>query len=145
MNIATLETILVKRDIRPTVARLLVLKALIGSQAVVSLSDLEIELDTVDRSTISRALILFQQRQLVYTMDDGSGALKYALCDEGHECLPEQQYVRFYCTVCEHTFCLHHTPVPLISIPKNFTVESVQYIMHGVCSKCAKKSAQRHQ
>lgn len=134
-----------KRDIRPTVIRLLVLKALIGSQAIVSLSDLEIELDTVDRSTIFRTLTLFQQYHLTHTMDDGSGALKYALCDEERECPPEQQYVRFYCTVCERTFYLRHTPIPPISIPKNFTVESVQYSMHGVCSKCAQKNTQRHQ
>ncbi|MDR2058154.1 MAG: transcriptional repressor [Dysgonamonadaceae bacterium] len=128
---------LVKRGVKPTAIRLLVLKAMIDKKDVFSLSDLEIKLGTVDKSTIFRTLTLFQRCRLLHTIDDGSGSLKYSLCEEECECLPEQQHVHFYCIACKHTFCLRDKTIPLITMPKNFSIKSVNYVIKGTCGKCA--------
>ena len=44
---------LVRRDIKPTAIRLLVIKEMMQAERAVSLLDLETLLDTVDKSTIS--------------------------------------------------------------------------------------------
>ena len=49
---------LVRRDIKPTAIRLLVIKEMMQAERAVSLLDLETLLDTVDKSTISRTLSL---------------------------------------------------------------------------------------
>ena len=46
--------ILKQREIRPTAIRLLILKAMMQFERAFSLLDLENELDTVDKSTVSR-------------------------------------------------------------------------------------------
>jgi Fur family ferric uptake transcriptional regulator len=110
---------------------------------VFSLSDLETELETVDKSTIFRTLTIFQQNRLLHTIDDGSGSLKYALCDEACECRPEQQHVHFYCSVCKRTFCLRNTAIPSIALPQNFSVESINYVIKGSCGKCSESASIR--
>ena len=69
---------LVLRDIRPTAIRVLVLRTLLEMKQAMSVSDLEAQLDTVDKSTIFRTLTLFLSHHLIHGVDDGSGTLKYA-------------------------------------------------------------------
>ena len=49
---------LVRRDIKPTAIRLLVIKEMMQAERAVSLLDLETLLDTVDKSTISRTILV---------------------------------------------------------------------------------------
>ena len=70
---------LVLRDIRPTAIRVLVLRTLLEMKQAMSVSDLEAQLDTVDKSTIFRTLTLFLSHHLIHGVDDGSGTLKYAV------------------------------------------------------------------
>ena len=70
-----------RRGIKPTAIRLLVIKAMMQAERAVSLLDLETLLDTVDKSTISRTIALFLSHHLIHSIDDGSGSLKYAVCD----------------------------------------------------------------
>ena len=58
---------LVRRDIKPTAIRLLVIKEMMQAERAVSLLDLETLLDTVDKSTISRTIALFLSPE-VYTV-----------------------------------------------------------------------------
>ena len=55
---------LVLRDIRPTAIRVLVLRTLLEMKQAMSVSDLEAQLDTVDKSTIFRTLTLFLSHHL---------------------------------------------------------------------------------
>lgn len=80
----TAEERLKTKNVRPTAMRLLVLQALMESKGPVSLADLEGRLGTVDRSTIFRAVLLFEQHHLVHAFEDGSGSLKYELCPDEH-------------------------------------------------------------
>ena len=57
---------LVRRDIKPTAIRLLVIKEMMQAERAVSLLDLETLLDTVDKSTISRTIALFLSHHLIH-------------------------------------------------------------------------------
>ena len=96
---------LVLRDIRPTAIRVLVLRTLLEMKQAMSVSDLEAQLDTVDKSTIFRTLTLFLSHHLIHGVDDGSGTLKYAVCDDSCQCAVEDQHMHFCCECCHKTFC----------------------------------------
>ena len=70
---------LVRRDIKPTAIRLLVIKEMMQAERAVSLLDLETLLDTVDKSTISRTIALFLSHHLIHSIDDGSGSFATTL------------------------------------------------------------------
>ena len=73
-----------KKNVKPTAIRLLVVDAIASAHRAVSLSDLEVILDTVDKSSIFRTLELFVKHHVVHAIDDGSGSVKYEIC-EGEE------------------------------------------------------------
>src|SRR5574344_2637367 len=128
------------RDIKPTAIRLLVLRAMLEANQTVSLFDLENLLDnTVDKSSISRAINLFVAHRLIHQVDDGSGSLKYGVCDDSCTCSVADEHTHFYCERCHRTFCLENEPVPVVKVPKGFTIESINYVLKGLCAECAAK------
>lgn len=128
------------RQIKPTVIRLLVLKAMMQAEQTVSLLDLENLLDnTVDKSSISRVINLFLDHKLIHSVDDGSGSLKYGVCDNRCDCSVHYQHTHFYCEQCHRTFCIENTPVPVVPVPKGFTLDSVNYVLKGLCAECNAK------
>lgn len=130
--------ILNKRKIKPTAIRLLVLKAMMEFERAFSLLDLENYLDTVDKSTVSRTINLFLDHHLIHCIDDGSGSLKYSVCGEDCSCSIEELHAHFYCQKCHKTFCLRNIPVPTVQLPRNFTLESINYVLKGCCEDCSK-------
>ena len=103
-----------------------------------SLLDLENYLDTVDKSTVSRTINLFLDHHLIHCIDDGSGSLKYSVCGEDCSCSIEELHAHFYCLKCHKTFCLRNIPVPTVQLPRNFTLESINYVLKGCCEDCSK-------
>ena len=91
------EEILETRGVKPTAIRILVLKAMLEFGRAFSLSDIESQLDTVDRSTISRTIHLFHEHQLIHSFDDGSGSVKYSVCSRDCHCSIEDMHAHFYC------------------------------------------------
>lgn len=127
------------RDIKPTATRILILHAMMRGDETVSLPDLERLLPTVDKSTISRTLSLFLLHRLVHAVDDGSGALKYAVCADDCDCSVEDEHTHFYCEQCHRTFCLKRIAVPVVDLPPGFVLGSVNYVVKGLCPECAEK------
>ena len=39
---------------------------------------------------------------------------------------------------CHRTFCLEKIHIPVIDLPKGFTLHSVNYVVKGVCAECSK-------
>lgn len=126
-----------RRGIKPTAMRVLILRTMMSIPSAVSLADLEEELDTVDKSTIFRAITLFHAHHLIHCIDDGSGALKYAVCSDDCDCSVSDLHSHFYCERCHRTFCFENIHVPVVNLPDGFTVSSVNYVLKGVCSACA--------
>lgn len=130
---------LAHREIKPTASRLLILREMMRGDEAVSLPDLERYLPTVDKSTISRTLSLFLLHRLIHAIDDGSGALKYAVCDDGCDCLVDEEHTHFYCENCHRTFCLKHIAVPVVPLPEGFSMHSINYVLKGLCPECTEK------
>tara|TARA_R110002050_G_scaffold85091_1_gene181560 strand:+ start:25527 stop:25937 length:411 start_codon:yes stop_codon:yes gene_type:complete len=124
------------RNIKPTAMRLLILQVLTDQKTAISLPELENKLEKADKATLYRTLKTFQDNKLIHSIDDGTGSVKYALCQETCECHPEDLHVHFLCTKCEKTFCLNDISIPNLNLPKDFYLESVNMVVKGVCSNC---------
>lgn len=133
----TTEERMLLHGVKPTATRLLVYNALREAEDTVSLNDLEDILVSVDKSTIFRSLTLFKQCHLVHEIDDGSGSLKYELCCHNHEEEGDNdQHAHFFCTECQHTYCLKTIQAPVVDLPEGFEVSGINYVMKGVCPNC---------
>ncbi|MBS7334184.1 MAG: transcriptional repressor [Weeksellaceae bacterium] len=128
-----------ERKINPTAMRLLVLDQLIKSDVAMSLVDLETLLDSADRVTIYRTLKKFEEKNLVHTIEDGTGSIKYAICESNCKCNTAFTHAHFHCTQCEQTFCLRNIHLPDIKLPKNFQAEQSSFILKGICDHCSVK------
>lgn len=131
--------LLTHRGIQPTAIRILVLQAMMKADRTVSLLDLENILDTVDKSSIFRTITLFLSHHLAHSIDDGTGSLKYAVCGETCSCDVEDLHTHFHCEKCNKTFCLKNIPTPVVTMPKGFTLNSINYVLKGLCPDCAEK------
>lgn len=129
---------LISRGIKPTAVRILVLKAMIHFPQAFSLSDLEDELDTVDKSTLSRTIHLFHDKLLIHSIDDGSGSMKYSVCSSDCMCELNDLHVHFTCVGCHKTFCLESISIPQVQLPPGFMLENVNFVLKGYCDTCSK-------
>ena len=133
-----LEEKLLNRGIKPTSVRLLIFKAMSDFRKAFSLTDLETELETVNKSTIFRTLSLFHENLLIHSIDDGSGSIKYSICSDTCMCTIDELHVHFNCIRCENTFCLDSIAIPSIQLPEKFLLESINFVMKGVCRECSR-------
>lgn len=131
--------LLAKRKIQPTAIRILVLQAMMQANQSVSLLDLENILDTVDKSSIFRTLTLFLSHHLIHSIDDGTGSFKYAVCSNNCSCGVNDQHTHFHCERCNRTFCFTNIPTPIVKLPQGFTLNSINYVLKGICPDCAEK------
>ncbi len=127
------------RGIKPTANRLLILRTMMDMNRAVSQSDLEERLQTVDKSTIFRTITLFLSHHLIHGVDDGSGAVKYAVCSDECTCSVSDQHVHFYCEECHRAFCFRNMTVPVAVVPEGFVLRGVNYVLKGVCPDCGAK------
>lgn len=126
------------KNIKPTAMRNLVYEVLFNQKKALSLKEIEQQFHKFDRSTIFRTLKTFQDNALIHSIDDGTGAVKYALCDEGCTCEPDDLHIHFLCNKCGQTHCLKDMPLPKIDLPDNFSFESANFVVKGTCPKCHK-------
>lgn len=134
---ADIEKRLESKNIRPTAVRLLVAEMLSGASSPLSLPDLEALLPTVPKSSIFRALNLFNEHHIVHCIEDGSGSARYEMCYNVHHCSPEDMHPHFYCVKCKRTFCFKNERIPVVLLPDGFELQSVNYVIKGVCGDCA--------
>ena len=130
------ETILQERAIKPTAMRLLVVQKLLQQQYAISHKELAELFENADTVTLFRTLKTFLEHKLIHTIDDGTGIVKYALCQSGCSCEPSEQHTHFHCSQCKRTFCLTDAEIPEVSIPKNFRLEGINLVLKGRCDQC---------
>lgn len=124
------------KNIKPTAMRNLVYKTLYESGKALSLVDLEQKFEKVERSTVFRTLKTFEDNLIVHAIDDGTGSVKYAVCENECTCGLNDLHVHFFCTRCGRTRCMKEIPIPEIKLHNGFTYESAQFIVNGVCPNC---------
>lgn len=132
-----IEEKLKEKSINPTAMRMLVLDFMIKQQGALSLTDIEKGLAPADRITIYRSLKHFEEHGLVHSIDDGTGAPKYALCEDACDTTSHHDlHVHFHCNICQETFCLPNSTLPVIPLPNGFQSEEMNLIVKGTCDKC---------
>ena len=130
------DKILSEAGITPTPVRLMVYKCLANSKTPMSLSDLEDELESIDKSTISRTLSTFKNSHLLHSFNDGSGSVKYEICYSSDHGTHNDMHVHFHCEKCGETICLPDVSVPHVDLPHNYVSHEVSYLIKGLCPKC---------
>jgi Fur family ferric uptake transcriptional regulator len=135
---AGIEEKLESKGIKPTAMRLLILEQLSNQLAAISLTELEKALAPVDRITVYRTSKTFQEHCLVHSIEDGTGASRYALCKDDCDDSPHHDlHVHFYCSGCQETYCLPKTQVPAIALPDGFKKDRMSLLVKGVCQNCS--------
>lgn len=136
MEAKTAENILTAHGIRPTVNRILTLKALTDAGRPLSLLELEERLLTVERSGIFRALTVFRDNHIVHVIEGGNDGVRYEPCTSHDADGDNDLHVHFYCERCHRTLCIDDMPVPEVCLPNGFTVTSANFMVRGICPQC---------
>lgn len=131
-----IEALLTSHGIKPTVNRIIVARALEEAGQPMSLTELANKILTVDISSVFRALVLFRDHHLVHVIDDGDGGVCYELCHSHHDDEDDDQHLHFFCERCKRTYCFHDIPMPAVTLPHDFEVTKVNYVVRGICPHC---------
>ena len=140
MELTAAERLLVSKGVKPTANRILVVRTLMGLHSPATLASLEEMMVTMDRSSIFRALSLFEAHDIVHTFEDGKGTVNYELCRNEGECDRSDAHAHFYCEHCHRSFCLDTLPSPFLSLPEGFKLHSISFVVKGLCPECAKET-----
>lgn len=136
MNEQLCVKLLEHHGVKPTSNRILVAKALETAQRPLSLMELETRIKTIDKSGIFRALTLFREHHMVHVIEDGGDGVRYELCrshDDEHD---DDMHVHFFCEVCRQTYCLDNIKIPPVELPGGFVMNTVNYMVKGMCPNC---------
>ena len=128
--------ILLEHGIRPTANRLLLVKVLSKAEHPLTMKELEDLVDTIDKSNIFRTLSLFRDQHLVHVLQGGADAVRYELCHSHEEDHDDDLHAHFYCERCRQTFCLNDIPVPQVDLPKGYRMNTINYLIKGICPNC---------
>ena len=74
------EQLLQAAGIKPTAARILIIRNLDAADHPLSMAEIGDALETVDKSVISRTLALCRSARLIHIIQDGSDSVRYELC-----------------------------------------------------------------
>jgi Fur family ferric uptake transcriptional regulator len=119
--------------------RLMTYKRLAELNVAISLGDLEKDFKVSERSTLFRTMKAFEEKSIVHQIEDGTGVIKYALCEENCECeVGNDLHLHFHCNNCNETVCLTEHKIPHISLPDGYITEDINLVVKGICEKCSK-------
>jgi len=131
------QEILKGSKLRITNSRTQVLNFFLKQKYAVPHSDIELELEALDRVTIYRTLNTFLEKGLIHEVNDGSGAIKYAVCAEHcHEGHHHDNHVHFRCMKCKQTRCLESMVIPQMDLPQGYTFQQANLVIEGLCADC---------
>lgn len=130
--------LLEKAGVKPTSNRLIVLKTLLEAKSPLSLVELETLIQSLERSSVLRVLTLFHDHDVVHTVEDGRGIVKYEICHGDRHCSVDDMHPHFYCEKCNRVFCFEDMAIPVVELPGAFEVRSVNYMLKGICPDCRK-------
>ena len=134
-----IESYFEQKGVKPTANRILVLKALRGEEHPVTLTDLELTLSPMDKSSIFRVLTLFLEQDIVHAFEDGRGLLNYELCGSEGPCDRQDEHIHFYCESCRQSFCMDDLPLPEMELPAGYTPHSLSFVIKGECPRCRRR------
>ena len=131
-----LRDLMESHGVRPTANRIVIAQALKAAGRPMSMTELETVLETIDKSNVFRTLQAFREAHLVHVLDDTGDGVRYELCHRHDDEEDDDVHVHFYCERCHRTFCLEDIPVPPVAVPDRFMVQTVSYLLKGICPDC---------
>jgi Fur family ferric uptake transcriptional regulator len=132
-----LQAILTKHQLKQTAPRLMVLNEIITQEAAVSQPELEKKLGSkVDRVTLYRTLSTFEEKGILHKIMDAAGTANFAICKANCTAAHHHdEHLHFNCGNCKKVYCLD-VKVPTTTIPKGFTMHTLQLMATGICDNC---------
>ncbi|HXA01058.1 MAG TPA: transcriptional repressor [Cytophagaceae bacterium] len=132
------ERILQQHALKVTLSRVQMLTVFIKNKRVLAYSELQKKLgENFDRVTLYRTLQSFEEKGLIHTIPDQSGALSYALCNhEGIDHIHNDNHVHFKCNNCNLTLCLEDKIIPAVKLSKKLKPLKYTFLIEGLCENC---------
>lgn len=134
-----IEHLLTQHGLRITPNRISIYEAMAQQKNTFSLTDIENALLHLDKSTVFRTMILFEEQSLIHSIEDGTGSKKFCICPNHGDCQVDENHCHFHCEICGKTICLDQVTVPMVHLPEGFRPKHVNYIIKGICDECAQK------
>ena len=121
-----------------TKVRKKVLSALLSSNKPLSTKDIKTLVGYIDRVTLFRILLAFEQKKIIHVIRLDNGDKLFALCEstcdkENHN----HNHVHFECENCHDVSCLPVQNFPQFNIP-NYMINNVNININGLCISCNK-------
>ena len=134
------EQLLQAAGIKPTAARILIIRNLDAADHPLSMAEIGDALETVDKSVISRTLALFRSARLIHIIQDGSDSVRYELCrchcsvsggDTGDD---SDRHIHFHCEACGKTYGTveHGRTCPYCGGGKTYLVQGDQVMIKEI-------------
>ena len=133
-----MEHLLEEHGIKATANRLMIARALHDAHRPLTMTELEAELETVDKSNIFRTLQIFRDAHLVHALEDTGEGIRYELCHSHSHETDDDLHVHFFCENCHRTFCLEDVHIPEVVVPEGYSAQSASYLIRGICPSCQK-------
>lgn len=129
--------ILEQKAVRITPMRQLLLEYFLENEGAFGLLELEKAFPKSDRITIYRTLKTFEEKGIIHGINNGTGAVKYALCDE--HCTTNHhidQHPHFQCEQCKQISCFDSLVIPKMELPKDYIQKEMTMMIKGICPDC---------
>lgn len=132
-------SILKSHKLRVTDFRKICISILQKAEGGISSSDIEKQIKDVDRTTLYRTLLSFEESGVIHHSVDANGQKKYALCEsQCTEHVHHDNHLHFHCSSCGKTSCLNNEIPPKLKLPEGYLVKDVQFNLMGICADCNK-------
>lgn len=129
--------ILEEKAVRITPMRQLLLEYFLQHEGTFGLIELENAFPKSDRITMYRTLKTFEEKGIIHGINNGTGEVKYALCDE--HCTPIHhidQHPHFQCEQCKRVTCIDSLVIPKMELPQGYLSKEITMMIKGVCPDC---------
>ncbi len=90
---------------------------------------------TISRYTVYRTLKLFLNKGLLHSLPSEDGIMRYVL-QVNNIFKQSHNHVHFICRDCGKIYYLPDTPLPKMTLSKEFNAEAIDVIIKGICTSC---------
>lgn len=126
-----------QKAVRITPMRQLLLEYFLENDGAFGLLEMENAFPKSDRITMYRTLKTFEEKGIIHGINNGTGEIKYALCDE--HCTPIHhidEHPHFQCERCRQITCIETLIIPKIELPKDYIQKERTMMIKGICPNC---------
>ena len=114
-----------------------VLSAFLKSEKPLSLKEIRLLTSSIDRVTLFRTLIAFEEKNIIHSIHIDDHQKLYAVCYQ--ECVDSEyhvhKHIHFKCDTCSEVSCVPFNDFPKINVP-NYIINHVSINVSGECVNC---------